>query len=323
MNRPGFYFCFCPDPNLLNRQIRKLLDSFVPGNWQVNTLWSDDPDLESKLGQALSLVDMMGSAKAVIVRRCEVLKDGFWPSLAPVLKGFKPGIWPFFCLEAQWDKNRPKVPAVLAKQKFYRIAGEKEWIWQFPGITRQNLPRYVRNKAGGLGLAFAPGVQDKLAGILPLDSHGVDQELAKLSLLVNDNERVEPEHLEAVEPKADIDIFALMRMVQQGRSVTDVWQKIFKDQESGRDGMFPFLGLLLREARILWHLTNDESGNIYIHPKDRSEKTALASKLGQEKTARLWTMILEAEMGVKSGTILPDQAMENLTADLYRLFKPG
>ena len=321
MSRPGFYFCLCPDSGLLKRQIHKILEPYDPDSWEINTLWSDDPDLDQKLWKALNMANMMGPSRAVVVRNCQVFKEAQWKALAPALKGFKSGIWPFFCLESQWDKQQPKIPAFLEKQKFFKIARERGWLWQFPGITRQNLPMYLEKRARETGLVFAPGVQEQLLDILPLHSLGVDQELEKLLLLAQDQGKVEAKHLDIVEPRADLDIFAQMQSIQQGKNFARVWQKFFKDQQSGQEGLFPFLGLLLREARILWHLAAGEEDKVYLYPRTKKEKIRLARQLGPRNIARLWDMILDAEAGVKSGTILQDQALEKLSADLYRMFR--
>jgi len=321
MSRPGFYFFFCPDAGLVKRQIHKTLEPYDPDSWEINTLWSDDPELDQKLWKALNMANMMGPSRVVVVRNCQVFKDAQWKALAPALKGFKSGIWPFFCLEGQWDKQKPKIPAVLENKKFFKIARERGWIWQFPGITRQNLPRYLEKRARETGLVFAPGVQEKLVNILPLNSLGVDQELEKLLLLANDQGKVEAEHLDIVEPRADLDIFAQMQSIQQGKNITLVWQKFFRDQQTGQEALFPFLGLLLHEARVLWHLAAGEEDRVFLYPRTKNEKKRLARQLGPRNIARLWDMILEAEAGVKSGTILQDQALEKLTADLYQLFR--
>ncbi|WP_291318343.1 hypothetical protein [Desulfonatronospira sp.] len=258
MSRPGFYFCFCPDSGLLKRQIHKILEPYDPDSWELNTLWSDDEDLEQKLWKSLNMANMMGPSRVVVIRNCQVFKEAQWKSLAPALKGFKSGIWPFICLEGPWEKGKPKIPAFLEKQKFFRVAREKGWLWHFPGITRQNLPRYLDKRARETGLVFDPGVQEKLVDILPLHSLGVDRELEKLRLLALDQNRVTLEHLDIVEPRADLDIFAQMQSIQQGKNLARVWQKFFRDQQSGLDGLFQFLGLLLHEARIMWHLAAGE-----------------------------------------------------------------
>ncbi len=322
MSRPGFYFCLCPDSGLLKRQIHKLLQPHDPDSWEITTLWSDDAELDQKLWKALNIPNMMGPCRAVVIRNCHTFQEARWKALAPALKGFKSGIWAFFCMEGEWDKRKPRVPACLEKQKFYKIAREKGWIWQFPGINRQNLPRYLKQRALESGLVLESGVQDKLVQILPLDSRGVDQELEKLLLLAGQSGMVLMEHLDVVEPRSHLDIFTQLQKIQQGQSIARVWHKLFLDQQTGQDGLFPFMGLLLREARILWHLATGQEDKIYLYPGVRNEKIRLAGRLGPEKIALMWDMVLEAEAGVKSGAVLQDQALENLTAGMYRLFRP-
>ncbi|WP_028575587.1 DNA polymerase III subunit delta [Desulfonatronovibrio hydrogenovorans] len=319
MSRPGFYFCFCPDGNLLTRQISRHLAA-TGSDWDQKTIWSDDQGQEDALWSALNLPSMMGPPRAVLLRKCETLPDRFWPQLSGCLKGFKPSIWPFFCFENPWDKKKPKIPASLSKQKFFKFAREKKWIWEFPGLSRQNVPRYISRKCQELGIKTAPGVLEELSAVLPLDSRGIDMELEKLALLAYPEKTVCQDHLQAVPAQLDIDIFSFFKAVQGGQNLNPVWKKIFHEQKTGQGMLFPFLGLLLREARILWLLSTGMDPKVNLYPSLKREKTALARSLGPKRIAMLWDLVLEAETGVKSGRLDTDQAMENLAAKLFKLF---
>lgn len=322
MSRPGFYFCFCPDFNLLKMHIERLLESSGNRDWQKKTIWLDEQENEDTLWKALNVPSMAGPPRALILRKCDSVpvSDRFWSGISPSLRGFRPSIWPFFCFESSWDKGKPKISPEISRQKYFKFAREKGWIWEFPGLTRQNIARYISRKCTELGIEPGPGVVDHLTSILPMDSHGIDKEIEKLSLLVPPETTILKEHLEAVSSHLDMDIFSFLQEIQRGKGVCQAWSKIFKEQLRGQELLFPFLGLLLREARILWHLATGQDSKIKLHPGIRQRKTSLARSLGLVKISMLWDLALEAESGVKSGLVNTDQAMDNLTAKLFKLF---
>ncbi|MFO7726845.1 MAG: hypothetical protein R6X11_00800 [Desulfonatronovibrio sp.] len=320
MSRPGFYFCFCPDSNLLKMQIARILESAGQGDWSRQTIWLDEKDQEDKLWKALNLPGMTGPSRAVILRRCESPGNSFWTDISPTLSGFRPGIWPFFCFESEWKQGKPGISAHLAKRKYFKFARSRGWIWEFPGLTRQNISRYISQKCQKLGLKTGPGVAEQLSSMLPLDSHGVDMELEKITLLAYPEKTITKEHLNSLSSRLDIDIFSFLQGVQSGKDKSAAWNKIFQEQLKGQEMLFPFLGLIIREARILWQLSTRQENRVKLHPRIMQQKKTLAAALGAARISLLWEMALEAESGVKSGQVSPGQAMDKLTAKLFKLF---
>ncbi len=320
MSRPGFYFCFCPDSHLLKMQINRILESSGQANWQKKTIWLDEQDQEDNLWKALNLPSMTGPPRAVILRKCETLPDSFWPGMSSVLNGFRPSIWPFFCYESEWKYGKLRISSKLSAQKFFKFARRKKWIWEFPGLTRKNIGRYIVQQFRDKGVEPGPGVIEHLSLLLPLVSHGINVEIDKLALLVHPEKTILKEHLGAVDSQLDMDIFAFLQGIQSGRNTASAWNKIFKEQLRGEQMLFPFLGLLLREARILWHLATGQDNKVKLYPGVRQQKLALAGSLGQARISFLWELALEAESGVKSGQVSSDQALDNLTAKLFKVF---
>ncbi|RQD64728.1 MAG: hypothetical protein D5R98_03970 [Desulfonatronovibrio sp. MSAO_Bac4] len=322
MSRPGFYFCFCPDPNLIKMQVNKVLEGTGQKNWTKQTIWIDDPAQHTKIWDALNLPPMAGPPRAVLLRKCESAQAQFWKDISPCLRGFKSGIWPFFCFESAWDKGKPKIPATVSKRKFFRFAREKSWIWEFPGLTRENISRYINQKLAELETHADSDVKSALSLMLPLSSQAVDMELEKLSLLSLPEREITQEHLQVVPSHLDMDIFSFLMQIQNGTDLTPAWRKIFNEQLKGEGLLFPFMGLLLREARILWLLATGQEQGVHLYPRQKQSKKALAQKIGVTKISALWEMIIDAETGVKSGRINPEQAMELLTAGLFEIFSP-
>lgn len=322
MSRPGFYFCFCPDPDLIKMQINRILQGTDQKNWTKQTIWIDDPDQHAKIWDALNLPPMAGPPRAVILRKCESALTQFWKDISPCLRGFKSRIWPFFCFESAWDRGKLKIPAAVSKRKFFTFAREKGWIWEFPGLTRENVSRYINQKLSELEIHADPDVKSSLSLMLPLSSQAIDMELEKLSLLSLPEKKINREHLQVIPSHLDMDIFSFLMEIQKGTDLTPAWKKIFNEQLRGESLLFPFMGLLLREARILWLLATGQEKSVRLYPSQKQSKKALAQKIGVNKISVLWEMIIDAEAGVKSGRISPEQAMELLTAGLFKIFSP-
>jgi DNA polymerase-3 subunit delta len=118
----------------------------------------------------------------------------------------------------------------------------------------------------------------------------------------------------------ETDIFAFLQGLQNGKNPAAVWRKFMRDQIAHDDaGLFAFLGLLQREATILWRLLAGEQVAMpsFLIPN----KTALAKSLGYGRLARVWDFALAADKGVKTGAHTPKHAFEILIANLFQLFR--
>ncbi len=327
MTRPGFYFCFCPDFNLLKMQISRILESSGQ-DWTKKNIWLDEQNQEERLWKAFNVPGMAGPPRALILRKCdsphESLPGSFWKDISATLSGFRPRVWPFFCFESDWKYNKPQIPAAISRQKCFKFARQKGWIWEFSGLNPGNISRYIAKKCQKMGIEPGQGVLEELARFFPPDSHSVDMELEKLCLLIHPEKVIHKNHLKSLSSRPEIDIFSFLQAVQRGRNAASIWNKIFREQSRDKEILFPFLGLLLREARILWQLASGQENRVRLYPQIKQQKRAMALSMGQKKIMLLWDLALEAESGVKSGRISTDQAMESLTSRLLKLFSsPG
>ena len=319
MSRPGFTFCICPDLSLIQEYIQGQLARFPQKRWKKKVFWGDEP-LPDNFWTVLKQADLFGGGQAVILRRAEELPGEFWSNLAPYLKGFKASIWPFFCLEKPWERGKPKIPKVLEKQKYWAVARKQGWIWQSPGLTRTSLPKYINNWARRQGKKISPKVLNVLVGLAPEDSTALNNELKKLELYLGEREQVELADLSILNSYAEIDIFTFFKALQTRGQDIKLWAKILREQLSGGEFLFPFLGLLVREARILWQLATGDEEHVSLYPKLKSQKKNLARNLGFKKLAKIFELALEAEVNVKTGQYKPEQALEILTAKLIDLY---
>ena len=317
--RPGFVFCLCPDGRLLRNAIGERLAACPPANgknWISRVFWGDE-ELPAAFWEALTLQGLFAEPQALVVRNAHNLPAETWRRINLALAAPGALTWPFLCLEGE-EKGQPKAPAHVKKLRCFTHAEKQKWIWQQPALNAQGIRRYAANAARRLGLSFAPGALEALAAALPPDAAAIDNELDKLALFA-DNGEVTPEQAACVETVPAFDIFAFARQVQSGNTAA-MWQTLIREKRRNDELIFPLLGLLQREARLLWQLRADESP--YLHPAAAAAKREAAVKLGFTGLAALWEAMYAAESAIKSGARTPAQALDALLGDLTRIFAP-
>lgn len=325
MSRPGFSFLFCPDPELIRLQVENLVDAHGAGSgWDRRVYWGDE-EIPGSFWQDMTIPDLMGTKRLVVVRRAHKLLKDSWDKLTDSLGSFKPDIWPIFCLEGEPDKKgNPKVPAVLKKTKYWPIAQKKNWVWSSPGLTPHTMPDFVGDFARRKNLSMTAPIARQLADVLPMDAVGAANELDKIALAASLTEgTVQPEHVALVSHQADMDVFTFISSLLEGRSPEKIWKKVFDNRNVGSTDniLFSFLALLAREVRIMWELAHDEKPSQWVMASLKGKKTALAKKLGAARLSKMLELILEAEFGIKTGQRAPEQAFEALVGGLYAIMK--
>ncbi len=317
---PGFTFCVCPDAILSHRHVARLKETHSSGaessSWEVHTFWGDEP-LPPGFWESMEINGLFSRPRQIILRNAQALQVDIWKKVSSLLARVASDIWPFLFLEVPFEKGQAKIPAHIRKLKCWEFALRNDWVWQSPGIEPGSIKKYVCQRAANLNLTFEPCALDLLCSKLPANAAAIDNELQKLSLAAADR-RVTAHLAQWAGQESQLDIFALIRSVQENRNQHKIWSTVLADQLSGESSFFNFLALLLREARILWQLLHGEP--VQLPPSILTSKEKLAKKLGTTRIAALWETAYRAERGVKTGEHSPQQAMEFLTAELSFLF---
>lgn len=324
-DRPGFSFLLCPDPELIRLEVENLVERFGAGRtFDRRVHWADE-DLTDAFWRDLTIPDLMGVPRLVVVRRAHAFLKADWDKLTPALSSFSAQIWPVFCLESGPDKQGAmKPPAVLVKQKYWPVAEKRGWVWSSPGLTPAGMAAFVDGFAARHDLSIPRPVRDALGDALPHDAVGARNELGKILLAAGEAREVLPEHVSLVSHQADMDVFAFISSILDGGSPERVWKKVFDNRQvpSTESIFFSFLALVTREARILWELAQGEPPSQWVRRQDLDAKTGLARRLGPTRLSRIWDLVLEAEFGVKTGKRSPEQAFEAIVGGMFTLLRP-
>ncbi len=306
------------------------MNRFPPpaGQWKETVFWGED-GLGDEFWQALTVQNLFGEHRAVILRGAQALLADDWRALSRALATVPPTVWPFLCLETAFDNKGPKLPAHVAKLKCRAFAVEKGWLWESAGLNAAGLKDLVCDYCAAEGLILAPGSLEAIAAALPPDALAARLELDKIALAAVDK-KITPDSAAVIAHEPDIDVFAFLRAIEtqareadageRGRSdFLRAWRAVLLDEASKETMLFPFIGALVREARTLWQILFKEKVSIpnYV----LADKQRLARDLGLRGVAALWDLALVAERGIKSGERKEEQALEALTAGLIKLFQ--
>ena len=321
MPKPGFHICVGSDSVLNREYINGLLSQNPPGggkNWAPRVFWGDQP-LEGAFWEKLTLQGLFAEPVAIILRNAQNLASDALKNLSAALSRGSESTWPFICLEVPFEKGKFKIPAHVAKLPCVVFAQKRGWYRELPPLDQRTLSGFVKKEAARIGLGMTDANAVALTAILPQDAGAVRLELAKIALACPQG-AITPEALAMLDYTQDIDIFAFLRGLQTGKNPGQVWQQFIKDSGNSDDsGLFAFIGMLLRESRIMWQLLAGES--VVLPPGIIGVKLNLAKSLGFGGLFRIWDLALQADKGVKTGEHSAQQGFERLIANLFRLFR--
>ena len=316
--RPGFSFLISADGHMLKTALDGLLAGWPPerGAWERHVFWGDE-EPPPRFWELLSLEELFGAARAVVVRQAQLWPAAVWKKLSRAIARPAARTWPVFCLEGEWEKRRPRLPAHITRLRCFAFADERGWVWRGEGLSERDLPRHVRERARALGVNFEQDALAQFCASVPPDGLAIENELAKLGLMAG-GAPVTTAMTATAGWSPECNVFACIRRMESG-DLAGVWRELARSDDSDRL-LFSLLALLAREWRLLWQITAGE--NVRLHPSDASFKRALAQRLGTGGIARGFAALADAEWQVKSGRRSPAQALESVAVEMTALCAP-
>ncbi len=313
----GFLFCACPDAALLKDSLNVFFAEEGLASSKRLVFWGND-GLPPTFWETLMLPGLISVHTCLTVRNAHLLPGETWKALSKTLGHPHEHALPVFCLEGPWERGRPKLPAWLEKLPCAAFARKKRWWKEIPGLNATSLRNRLRAKASELGLSIAPNTLEQLAGVLPLDASAIDSEMAKLTLYAaatvspGNRPTLGSDAIALVTQTPEFNIFELLKLMQRGDN-NAAWKMLSSQQANV---IFPILGLLQREARLLWQTLTNEA-----QPRDAGPRKFLASQIGFYGLIKLWDAMHEASLSIKSGRKQDFQALDELIAQVSLLFR--
>lgn len=316
-SRPPFIFCICPDSFLALRYTSDCIKKFYP-TWNLNehlyTFWADE-DL-SPFWEKLETHALFSSQTILVLRNSHTLPDEIWKKISSALSHISSDVWPFFFFETPFEKGKPKIPAHIYKVKCWDFAQKNHLVWQYPGLGRTSIRKYILSASQNKGLALTTDALDVACERFPYEASGIEGELEKL-FLFSFGKAISAEVLLNSLDEPQYDIFALLSNLQEGQNLPKIWHTIITDQ-IGDISFFGFAALLARETRILWQLLHDEMTPIPL--AIAVKKKSIAKRIGLKKISRIWEALYFSELQVKKGNLTPQQALEGIIGAIIAIF---
>ncbi len=313
----GFYFSICPDIYMAKQHIEEILFSF-PSPWQgaeKYTFWPDEVESD-KFWNALTLQNLANTPKLIYVRAAQNIIAQDFKKISSALACPRQNILPIFFLETIFEKNIPKIPAHITKLKCYEFAKKKNWIYTNIGLNEKNIHNYLRQEIQKINLQIDKNLLDNLAENIILDAYFIKSLIAQLELTAN-NGKITADTLACLSSfTPELKIFDLIRDMENN-NIPKIWQKLAKEDDKGESFLFPLLGLLARNAGILWQICAGNTKQIY---PSIEFKIVQAKKLGFEGVGKIYHLISQADLAVKSGKNTTLQALESLIINYTNLF---
>ncbi len=324
MSRPGFSFLVCPDPELLRTRMAELLAEAgeEATAWERKSYWGDE-ELPARFWQDLGSANLMGGKTALVLRRAEKLKAEDWERFTTALRGFNQNVWPFFCLEGEWDRGKVSIPKALTKQKFWTVAEKKGWVWQQRGLTGEGMAAFVRKWTVGRGIKVRPEAQKPLCQTLPEDAGAADLELRKLELALGPGREIGLEQVALIAPTGEMDFFEFVSALSKQGATAEVWERVIQNHAETKTMLFQLTSHLASEARAWWMILSGEEGKVRGNPYALKYKAETARKVGLAGASAIFDYCLEAELEVKTGSMDEEQVLELLVSRLAALFHPA
>lgn len=317
--RPGFSFLVCPDSSLTRARLEQELAAHAAQQWERHVYWGDE-EPPPRFWEQLALQGLFGTSRVLVLRQANLWPAAVWKRISQALARPSSQCWPFFCLEGNWERGQPKLPAHLGKLRCLAFADSQGWIWRSEGLTERSLKRHVQQRLRQLGLRFEPDALEQFCASLPPDAQTVENELEKLLLLQRaqgqEGRPIMASMLGASAWSPECNIFACIRQMEAG-NLPALWKELTRNRNPD-SLLFPLLGLLAREFRLLWQVLVGE--RVRLHPNEIGSRQQLARKLGAPGLAAGMAAVADAEWQIKSGRRSPEQTLEFLAADLALLF---
>ncbi len=314
-----FSFIFSPDSALLLKKAEEYAQNFFTQNPHPplkHVFWADEP--LSRFWQLIAVPNLEPTADAVLIRNADKLDADTWKKISTSVGTLHENVYIIFCMEQEWEKKAPKIPAYIANQKCYTFSEKKGWNVRIQPLDSKSLASYVQKAMKERDLTCDKALFETLYTLFPHKAAAVDNTLDQLALIAENNVVKHEDIMNYVPNVVDIIVFDYIRYLESNNSL-ELWRNILSDESKADEVFFALLANITREARILWQLLHNDS--VRLPPMIVDRKKQQAQRLGKKRIAILFKILRDADWSIKSGTKKVGQSMEQLLYDLSRIYR--
>lgn len=319
MQMPGFYFCISPDVLLSKNHVQELVMS-LPENVQKNmvtyTFWPDDLKTDEYF-EALTLQSLSAEFKLVVLRSAHTVLAADWKRISSLLATPRSYVLPVFFIESPWEKGVAKIPPVISKLKCFEFAKKQAWVYENIGINEKNIVNYLLKEAKNQNLQLDKEVLQLLSQSAIFDALSIQMLFSQLSLFSQDGDITKEIVTQITAQAPELALFDIIKDMENG-NIRKIWSRLSLESDKGESFLFPLIAILARDARILWQLRAGE--NPYVSPYVKDYKAKQAKKLGFTGITKIFQIVLDADLAVKSGKNAPLQVLESVIISYSNLF---
>ncbi len=317
MARPGFSFLVSPDSELLKQKVDQLLKQYPPSSdeWKKYIFWGDEPP-DSRFWESLKQQGLFIENRAIIVYRANEWNARVWKSLDMSMACGSDAIWPFFCLECEYDNKKGfKIPAYINQSRSLEFAKKNKWYWERDALKNRNLRDYVREEAERRKLKFSNIALESFCSLIRPEAAVIANELDKLYLIYGEGEISESLE-ETYYDRPEANAFLCVKSLYTG-NLPQVWREISRGDASSF--LFFLIAILTKDLQEFWIFKS--GGNPYFG-YDSNLKKSLANRLEKKALTQAFVLLANIEFQVKNVKLSPEQALDKLVIELGILFSP-
>jgi len=232
-----FYLLYGDEGFLIERAREKILTALLPSQFKELNFTSYDADQAppSEVITACNTLPCMAQRRVVLVKGAHRYNQGDLRSFIPYLQSPSPTTSLIFIAEG--------MPSEFIK-------AVKDGAFHLKQLPQKETPHWIRAIALELGKEISPGAAGYLQEAVGSDLQGLRNELAKVSLYIGDEKRIELQDVEGVVSEVRVNtIFELTKAIGE-RNLKRAFRVFGKIWESGEPPL-KILGMISRQFRHL------------------------------------------------------------------------
>ncbi len=199
---------------------------------------------------------------------------------------------------------------VKKTNKLFKFLEKNVKSQQFALLTGQKLKNWAEQELASLGASIEPLALQKLIERAGKDTWHLANEIKKLASY---SQNIRPADIDLfIKPKLETKVFATIDALAEGNKKRAL--QLLQNHLKEGDSPFYLLSMIAYQFRNLLLVKSGKTSG--LHPFVLRKTTALAQRFSFEQLKRIFDKILQTDLNIKTGRMLPEQGLEMLIAEI-------